>query len=249
MSSQLSPSPVSPHRERRRPSPLALGLLTLLLGLCAGVAAHAQGALPLRPVAARTTVTEFALNDLKGDTFRLSDLRGKVVVVNFWATWCNPCVQELPFLNTYHLDFADQGFVVVAISTDGPQTLSEVRRTVQRRKWKMPILLDTEGAVLANLNPRGQMPYTLYLDREGRLATDHDGYTAGDEQKMKATIEALLAEPVAGAAIAPPAVVPASAAAIAAPIATPSVPASAPASGAASAPASAAASAPAPAAP
>jgi peroxiredoxin len=163
--------------------------LGLLMGLA--VTAHAD---VLKPVAERAEVANFTLNNLKGEAVKLSELRGRVVVVNFWATWCNPCIQELPFLNKYYNAHKDDGLVILAISTDGPETLAKVKSTVKRRRWKLPILLDQAGDVLADLNPRGQMPYTLFLDRDGRLAADHDGYTAGDEAGMLKTIEALLAE-------------------------------------------------------
>lgn len=164
-------------------------LSSLSLMLCLGLVgtAHADDVRP--------EVAGFSLKTLKGGKkVSLSQFKGKVVVVNFWASWCEPCKQELPFLNQYYKDLKDDGLVVLAIATDGPRTLSKVRQTVKRKKWKMPILLDLDGSVMGDLNPRGAAPYTLYVDREGRNAGDHDGYAPGDEIKMLAKIKTLLAE-------------------------------------------------------
>ncbi len=175
----------------------ALALLTLV--------APAAAEVKLTPPAERPSVASFTLNSLDGKSVKLSDLKGKVVMINFWATWCRPCLQELKFVSQYYVDLKDQGVEVLAISTDGPQTLSKVRQTLKRRHWKMPILLDQDGAVMANLNPRGNQPFTLYIDREGRKAGEHDGYTSGDEAGMGATLKALLAEGATAAPAAAPA--------------------------------------------
>jgi len=142
----------------------------------------------------RATVGDFRLKTLSGKRAALSDYAGKVVVVNFWATWCVPCLQELPHLQEYYERLEKDGLVVLAITIDGPDTFAKVRQTVQRKKFTMPILLDQDGAVAAILNPRGTNPYTMFIDRRGRLAADHEGYNSGDEKKHLAIIEKLLAE-------------------------------------------------------
>lgn len=174
-------------------------MLRLTLALALSVLATPALAGDLKAPGERTAVADFSLRDLDGNSVSLKDFRGKVVVVNFWATWCEPCKQELPFLNQYYLDKKDQ-LVVLAIATDNAQTVNKVRQTVRRKRWEMPILLDTAGSVVADLNPRGSAPYTMYLDRTGKLATDHDGYVPGDEVGMLKTIDALIAEGAAAAA-------------------------------------------------
>lgn len=176
------------------------------LTLAAGVALAGD----LKAPADRTGVANFSLKNLKGEKVSLADFKGKVVVVNFWATWCEPCKQELPFLNRYYLDNKDD-VVVLAVATDNAQTINKVRSTVKRKRWKMPILLDTDGQVSGDLNPRGAAPYTMYLDRNLKLAGDHDGYAPGDEKAMLATIKALMAEGAKPAVKAPPVKAPASA--------------------------------------
>lgn len=163
--------------------------LSLSLALTALSAAYAS---PLTPVDKRSAVTDFELKDLKGSLVRLSDFKGKVVLINFWATWCAPCKQELPHLNRIYKELKEEGFEVLAISTDSPQTLSQVGRLA--RRWSFRTLLDPEGKVVAQLNPRGVAPYTLIVDPEGRVAFEHDGYTSGEEVQMEAAARALITE-------------------------------------------------------
>lgn len=167
------------------------------LALVATLAASPAAALELTPPEKRTTVADFALDRLDGGRSKLSEYRGQVVVLAFWATWCQPCKQELPFLSRF--DAANERVTVLAINTDGPETRAQVRRLVRSKKLDLLVLLDAEGNVTQRLNPRKQMPLTLFLDTEGRLAATKDGFASGDE----VTIEALLKQLVAEAA--PPA--------------------------------------------
>lgn len=142
----------------------------------------------------RKAAPDFELKDLAGKRMRLSSLSGKTVLVNFWATWCGPCLLELPHLEKLQREFKERGLVVLAISTDGPQTLAQVRSVVKRERWTMPVLLDPDGKTLAQLNPRGTNPFTMIIDKSGRIAESHEGYNAGDEAKYREWVERLIAE-------------------------------------------------------
>lgn len=168
----------------------ALPLAALALAL---LAAPAHADLTGKP-ADRPQIASFGLDTLSGDRVELEDFAGRPVVVSFWATWCKPCKQELPFLDAFARKYKEQGLVVLAINTDGPRTLAEVRRFVKQKDLQIPQLLDKEGAVLARLNPRGVMPFSLYLDRDHRVAATHDRFSPGDEARIEAAIIALLAE-------------------------------------------------------
>lgn len=142
----------------------------------------------------RQPAPDFELDSLDGDSVALSDFAGDVVVVNFWATWCQPCLQEMPFFNQFQDTYGEDGLHILAISTDGPETQAEVRTTVRRGRWTVTVLLDEEGDVSSLLNPRGTNPYTLFIDREGNVAETHEGYAAGDEVEYEEIIQTLLAE-------------------------------------------------------
>jgi len=149
----------------------------------------------LRKPEDRAKISDFALKNMKGKMVKFSKQKGKVVVITFWATWCAPCIQELPHLNKFYKKHKDDGLVVLAINIDGPDTFAKARTIIKRKRLKMPILLDPEGDVTAILNQRGTNPYTIFADRHGRMAVDHEGFTKGDEVKALSYITKLLAEP------------------------------------------------------
>lgn len=142
----------------------------------------------------RKAASDFKLKDLNGKYVRLSDFKGQVVVISFWATWCVPCLQELPYLSTYYDELKSKGFTVLAVTTDGPDTFARVRQTVARKKLTMPILLDQDGAVSQQLNVRGTQPFTVFIDRQGLIAQTHDGFSAGQEKEYRTIIDKLLTE-------------------------------------------------------
>lgn len=143
---------------------------------------------------ARPPAANFELDNLSGDSIELSDFAGKVVVISFWATWCQPCLQELPHMDRFLTQYEDDGLVVLAITTDGPESQSEVRSLARRNRWGFEVLTDLDGSVAAVVNPRGTNPFTVFVDRQGRVASEHEGYSSGDEVQHEATIQALLAE-------------------------------------------------------
>lgn len=143
----------------------------------------------------RAPAPAFSGDTLDGGSVALADYAGQVVVVSFWATWCRPCLQELPHLDGFYRQFRDQGLVVLAVTNDGPETLSQVRTIVERFDWAMPIVLDQDGALTTLLNPPGVNPYVVFIDRAGRIAHTHAEYSPGDEAAHLERIQALLAEP------------------------------------------------------
>lgn len=171
-----------------------LRTLSSLLAASAALLLLTSSALAVDPPEERSPVPFFELDTLDGDSVTLADYEGKVVVISFWATWCGPCLQELPFMQGFYEEHGEDDFVVLAISTDAPDTVSEVRNIVRRNRFTMPILLDADGSVMAQLNPRGTQPFTMFIDRQGRLAHSHEGFSSGDEVAHGETIETLLAE-------------------------------------------------------
>src|SRR6202163_4583810 len=114
---------------------------------------------------ARREQADFTLTELNGKTWTLKELRGKVVVVNFWATWCPPCRREMPDLETLYKQFKDQGLVILAISDEDG---SKVRPFVAEQKVTYPILLDPGRKVNELFQIEG-IPKTFVYDRSGKL--------------------------------------------------------------------------------
>ena len=174
-----------------------LMLVIACLGMCLLGGPAANSALAAEGVVAadRAKVPAFHLKNLKGKKVHIKDFKGKVVMISFWATWCVPCKRELDDLAKIYKKHKKDGLEVLAIATDGPETYSEIRGVVKRHRWPFRILPDKEGEATSVLNPRGTVPFSMYVDRHGRLAHDHEGYGQGDAQKMAKKIAALLAEP------------------------------------------------------
>jgi peroxiredoxin len=109
---------------------------------------------------------DFTLPDLAGRSWRLRDLKGKVVLVNFWATWCPPCRKEMPDLEALYAEYKDKGLVVLAVSDE---ERAKVEPFIAARKYTFPVLLDEGRKVSEALRIEG-IPKTFIYDREGRLA-------------------------------------------------------------------------------
>jgi len=111
---------------------------------------------------------DFTLSDLQGKTWTLQALRGKVVLVNFWATWCDPCRREMPDLETLYRRFKNQGLVVLAISDDD---VGKVKQLIAEKKFSYPVLLDP-GRKVTDLFRIEGIPKTFVYDRDGKLVSE-----------------------------------------------------------------------------
>ena len=129
---------------------------------------------------------------LSGEEVSLSDQRGRVVLVNIWATWCGPCRVEMPPIQQVYERYKDEGFSVLAVSVDaGPDHRDEVQSFVEEYGLAFPVLLDPEGQVTRLFQTVG-VPETFVLDREGRIVKRLIGATDWDSSANRALIEELL---------------------------------------------------------
>jgi len=154
---------------------------------------------PLSAQAKGEVAPDFSLRDIDNNEVHLSDFRGQVVLMDFWATWCGPCMLELPRIQEIYSDLKDQGFVVIGVSTDDARDASKVKPLVKAKRLTFPVVLDKDTAVVSQYNPNKTLPYTVIIDREGRILAVHQGYNAGDESGIRQEVEAALAEGGAGA--------------------------------------------------
>jgi len=126
---------------------------------------------------------DFTLSDLQGNSWHLRDLKGKVVLVNFWATWCPPCRKEMPDLQALYDKYKDQGLVVLSISDE---EVAKVAPFIAEKKFSYPILLDPGRKVNDAFIVEG-IPKSFVYDREGKLvAQSIDMRTRGQFQQMLA---------------------------------------------------------------
>ncbi len=137
----------------------------------------------------RQKAPDFKLKDLKGDTFTLSGLKGKVVLLNFWATWCPPCVAEMPQLNKLYKKLGPRGLHVVAISTDN--SIEYPRDFVSKNRIDFTVLYDENRAATRSYKVFS-MPTTFLIDKQGIIVEKFFGdYEWADPDMMK-KIEKLL---------------------------------------------------------
>lgn len=136
---------------------------------------------------------DFVLKDIDGRPHALSDYLGqKIIVISFFAMWCEPCKQELSKLDALYRSHKAKGLIVLAISMDEPQSRGEVRSFMKRRGISFPVLLDTESTVTERFNPRKSAPFNLIINLAGDIVWSHEGYVPGDELKMEQEVQRVI---------------------------------------------------------
>ncbi|MEN9786122.1 MAG: resA protein [Pseudomonadota bacterium] len=137
----------------------------------------------------------FTLRDLSNRPHTLEQYRGKVVLLDFWATFCGPCLIEMPHLQKMYTDLAPKGLVVLGISADAARDQSRIKPLVAGKGLTYPILLDPQTTTVAAYNPSKTLPYSVVVGRDGSIVHVHAGYNPGDEVALRAAVEAALAAP------------------------------------------------------
>lgn len=136
---------------------------------------------------------DFTLPSLDGRNVSLSEFLGKkVILIDFWATTCQPCLVEMPHVVDLYEKYKDKGFIVIAVAGDGPETSAQVPATVHSKNMTFPVLLDEETSVIARYSPKKDMPFWVLIDKQGNVVTKKNGYDPGDEKKLAQEIEKLL---------------------------------------------------------
>jgi thiol-disulfide isomerase/thioredoxin len=169
------------------PRPL---LLSLALALLSGAGCTAPRAAE-RSSASKGRMLALAAPDLDGRQVDVAAERGKVRVIEFWATWCEPCREALPALDELARALGPRGLVVYAVSVD--EDRARVVEFLRKVPVSFPVLWDP-GAEIASRLDVAYMPATLLVDREGRIRHVYQGWDAGRERREREAIEALLAE-------------------------------------------------------
>lgn len=167
-------------RSRSVPRTTARLLATVLL---VGMGS-ANGAEALREGAAFPALTEYALEG------RLPELGGKVVLVDFWASWCAPCKKSFPSLDTLYQQYAAAGFEIAAVSVD--DSAKAMRRFLKTNPVSFPVVRDAEKRLVSDVKVQA-MPTSFLLDRQGVVRAVHNGFHGEEtEEQLRAEIESLL---------------------------------------------------------
>jgi peroxiredoxin len=149
---------------------------------------------------AATTVTagieqsaapDFTLKSIEGENLKLSEYRGEVVLINFWASWCGPCLQEMPILSELHDKYKALGFTVLGVNVE--EDSGKARKLLQELPVSFPVVLDNESVVSKQYNVVA-MPSTVLVDRNGNMRYLHKGYKPGLEDVYLQQVRDLIRE-------------------------------------------------------
>jgi peroxiredoxin len=133
----------------------------------------------------------FTLAALSGQQAALSQYKGQVVMVNFWATWCGPCQQEMPLLDQMYKKYKPAGFTLIGVNVD--KEAPAVRELMARKPVSFPVLLDPANQVSKAYHV-DEMPSSVLIDRKGEIRYIHRGYRPGDENEYQDRIRQLIRE-------------------------------------------------------
>ena len=134
---------------------------------------------------------DFTLKSRNGENIKLSELRGEVVMINFWASWCAPCRKEMPLLEVIYKKYSDLGFTLLAVNVE--EDSSKANNLLRDFPVTFPVLYDNTNKV-TKLYKVVAMPSTVIIDRDGNFRYLHRGYLPGYEEKYKRQVSELIRE-------------------------------------------------------
>jgi peroxiredoxin len=161
----------------------------LFLGIVVVLAACGSGGTQAPPLAG-AAAPDFSLPTLDGGSIRLADTRGKVVIVNFWASWCAPCVAETPRLVGWYAQHRDSGLLVLGVDVLNRDSRADVETFITNNKVDYPVPLDEPGDVSARWRAQ-QLPRSYVIDRDGIVRLARIGELTDDD--FETSIRPLLA--------------------------------------------------------
>ena len=164
-----------------------------LLSLCAALLIGACATSGANGTAGGGEVAPFRGDDLQGHPVDLAQHLGKdVVFVSFWATYCEPCKAEMPFLQGFHDKYKDRGLTIVSVAIDGPETEAEVAPYIRKQGYTFPVMIDRDGAIVQALNPTATAPYLIVVGRDGKVMKRVSGFQASEAPALEDELVALL---------------------------------------------------------
>jgi len=147
--------------------------------------------LPAFAVTSSMPAPGFSLTSSAGRPVDLAQYKGQVVMLNFWASWCGPCRQEMPLLDSIYKKYSKLGFTMIGVNVEPDPGLAN--KWLQATPVSFPILYDTESKVSKLYDVAG-MPSTVIIDRQGKVRVIHKGYKPGDENEYMDSIRSLIRE-------------------------------------------------------
>ena len=155
------------------------------------IAAALAVALPALAIPSGSPAPAFTLASSIGSQVSLAQYKGQVVMINFWASWCGPCRQEMPLLESIYKKYNKMGFTLIGVNVEPDSQAAN--QWLKQTPVSFPILYDKDSQVSKLYDVAG-MPSTVLIDRSGKLRMLHRGYKAGDENEYLDSIRALIRE-------------------------------------------------------
>jgi thiol-disulfide isomerase/thioredoxin len=134
---------------------------------------------------------DFVLDSSTGKPVKLSGLKGQVVMINFWATWCGPCRQEMPLLDSIYKQYKNKNFTLLGVNVEPDPKIAN--DWLKKTPVSFPVLYDVKSDV-SNLYTVAGMPSTVFVDKKGHVRVIHRGYKPGDENEYMNNIRMLMRE-------------------------------------------------------
>jgi peroxiredoxin len=157
----------------------------------AGLATFLIAVPMLAAVAPNSVAPDFTLNAQSGKPVELTQFKGQVVMLNFWASWCGPCRQEMPLLDSIYKKYNKAGFTMIGVNVEPDSKTAN--DWLKQTPVSFPILYDTQSEVSKLYGVAG-MPSTVIIDRKGNVRMIHRGYKPGDEEEYLSNIRSLMRE-------------------------------------------------------
>ncbi len=162
-------------------------------GIVKGLALAAAFVLPAIAATSSGPAPAFKLSARGGKTIDLAQFKGQVVMINFWATWCVPCRQEMPLLEDIYKKYKPMGFTMLAVNVEPDSKAAEDWLGKLDKPVTFPVAFDVDSKVSKLYKVPG-MPSTVFVDRKGNVRAMHKGYKAGDENFYLTQIRSMLKE-------------------------------------------------------
>lgn len=160
-----------------------------ILGFAAG--AMALCAMALAAGSLSGPAPDFTLNSRAGNPLSLSQYKGQVVMLNFWASWCVPCRQEMPLLDSIYKKYGKMGFTLIGVNVEPDSKAAN--QVLEKIPVSFPVVYDSDSKV-SQLYQVAGMPSTVIIDRKGQVRMLHKGYKPGDENEYLDSIRSLIRE-------------------------------------------------------
>lgn len=140
----------------------------------------------------KAQLPDIEVRDLNKNWISLHEMKGEeLTIIDFWATWCKPCVSAIPKLNEIYQEYSDRGVTLVSVNVDGPRNQAKVKPFVKAMGVKYPIVLDPNQELVDELNVSAY-PTLLVFNSKGKEVFVHEGFNPGDEKIIKEELEKLL---------------------------------------------------------